>query len=580
MSHSPNASLAIWGTYTTVRYCLAFAGASGDAERVFALALGVASAIAVALIVISIATPLFPETTYLRAWRYTRSMLRACYVLLLLAAAVMNLVLVLMWHPKDHCSWDVDLSWYTSAINTASSHCHTASFAAWAAAAALRLVLTLIMALLFIYTARAYYVARHPSQRRRRTYHSSYFLSDPEDASPASTLPPSTTSASPFKFTRSKDSKHALIQSSTTLATSNSSSTLAPSLSYTSHSCSHSSPPKRISPTKTSPPTYRSTPIWPGGRVSPPTTEVEPETSSPQTQFVTSATPRMLRRTSRISIDQVSPTAVLPTSSDPEKSSDPMILRAPSDIKASGPGVYDHRGSTDGRKISLAWESSTACGSQAAESFKEGEPVKDDVSVYSYGYGASGPTYPYLDVYNPSSYSRGNAAAPSEHRDQDVFSPVPRLSIPAAPVFPDLSEPLSTTTKDDSSDEEEYVPMMGGFVRRMSTIESLGSKEAATMSTRSMAFSARSQTPASQLSSLRFANYTPTMSMASSVSRSNSLSTAYLSMSSGDASSTGMRVSERGELLPESRITSPLSYGRYYYTANGQNLPTMEEEDR
>ncbi|KAF9239452.1 hypothetical protein BU15DRAFT_61960 [Melanogaster broomeanus] len=538
----------IWGVYTTVRYSLAVATAPGGTTGVFSLALGAASAIAVALIIISITTPLFPRETYLRAWRYTRSLLRACYLILLLAAAVMNLVLVLVWHPNHLCSWDMDISWYTSTKNTVSSSCHAVSFAAWAATAVLRLVVTSIMALLFIYTVRAHYVARHPSRSRRRPYHPSYSLTDPEDVSPTSPAPALSMSKASPCVTQSKDWKHTLIQSSTTLVESDSDSTHAP----TSHPYSHSNSTKSISPVKTFPPTDQPTPICPRS-----STEAGSEIPR-QTQSITaSPRPRMIRR-SRISINQRNP-----------------IRRSVHDSsEINGPEQPTHHGignTFDPRGISLAWERSNDHGKKSS---KEGESIKDedDVSLYSYGYGASGPTYPYLEVYNSWRPGGDAEASRSDHQGQDVLSPIPRFSFSSGPVFPEVSESLSKTAKDyDSSEEEEYVPMMGGFVRRMATIESRGSKEAATLSMRSTPLSGRSQTPASQISSLRFMNYTP--SLGSSVSGGNSLSTTYLSLSSGGTGSMGMRTNERGELLPESRMASPLSYGRYYYTASGQGVP-------
>lgn len=138
-------SLGVWGTYATIRYFLAFADGLGDTEYDCTLVLGITSALAVALVVISISMPLFPQRSHLCAWRYTRSLLRACYVLLLSAGAATNFVLVLLWHPTQRCNWDIDVSWYTSATNTTTSPCRTAPFSAWMAAATLRLVVTLTM---------------------------------------------------------------------------------------------------------------------------------------------------------------------------------------------------------------------------------------------------------------------------------------------------------------------------------------------------------------------------------------------------------------------------------------------------
>lgn len=139
-------SLGTWGTYTTVRYFLAFADSSGNTEHVCALVLGITSALVIALVIISILMPLFPKQSHPHAWRHTRSLLRACYLVLLSAGAVMNLVLVLIWHPSQFCGWDIDISWYTSATNTVTSRCHPAPSAAWIAAAILRVVVTWTMA--------------------------------------------------------------------------------------------------------------------------------------------------------------------------------------------------------------------------------------------------------------------------------------------------------------------------------------------------------------------------------------------------------------------------------------------------
>lgn len=147
MNHFSHAtSLGLWGTYTIIRYFLAFADGLGNAKHVLALVLGIMSALAVAFVIVSILMPLFPQQSHPRAWRYTRSLLRACYLLLLSSGAMMNVVLVLMWHPSKLCNWDIDISWHISAMNTVNSPCHTASFTAWITAAVLRLIVTLTLA--------------------------------------------------------------------------------------------------------------------------------------------------------------------------------------------------------------------------------------------------------------------------------------------------------------------------------------------------------------------------------------------------------------------------------------------------
>lgn len=176
-----------------------------------------------------------------------------------------------------------------------------------------------------------------------------------------------------------------------------------------------------------------------------------------------------------------------------------------------------------------------------------------------------------------------------------------------------------------AGEDDEYIPMMGGYVRRMSTIESLGSREVSTLagttsfsmrgslstagsicpsmmmgsmsSSSSMgAVQACGRPPPSALhfSSLRLGQPSPSLaglslsippSLAPSGSGTGtSRSTIYLSVSSGSVdgsarvettvgSGTKMRVSERGELLvperpPASGASSPTSCGHHYWTAS------------
>ncbi|KAF8550653.1 hypothetical protein OG21DRAFT_388637 [Imleria badia] len=440
----------IWGTYTTVRYCLASADGLGDAERVCTLVLGVMSAFAVALVIISILMPLFPQQSRLHVWRYTRSLFRACYLLLLSASAVVNLVLVLVWHPSQLCSWDIDISWYTSAIDTTTSPCHTASFAAWITATILRVVLTSTVVLLFIYTLRSYHGTRHPNSDGNSPRYSPYLPADPEDI-PVSTSSPHHRhlSKSTFRLTRSEDSSRTLNQSNAALPKSNSISTLAPSTSCTGHSRSNSTRTlKDISPPRISPPTSRRTSTHATNHGASPT-PFGSETPS-QTQFVSAVTPpmsasHMLRRTSRISVTQVtSDTMLSDISPHSERPHGPMIACDPSEFRSCASWKPSHRGTgvLDVKKPTLAWENMhVRHASQASvdpESFSsthdDGESIKerdndDDVLMYSYGYGASGPTYPYLDMYNPQ--RPGRYADTSTCEDVDERDPSDRRKLRA-----------------------------------------------------------------------------------------------------------------------------------------------------
>ncbi|KAG6374115.1 hypothetical protein JVT61DRAFT_4759 [Boletus reticuloceps] len=549
----------IWGTYTTVRYFLASADGLGDTERICALVLGIVSALAVALVSTAILIPLFPRTSRPHVWWYTRSLLRAGYLLLLFAGAVVNIVLVLI----------------PQLLHVAQHHSPRGC-----PAAILRLVVMATLALSFIYTLRLYHRTRHPNFDGNSPKYSPYLPSDPEDISPVFRSSPLHLSKSTFRLVRSEDSSHTLNQSNTTLPKSNSISTLAPSTSCTGHSRSHSTPPpKDISLPRISSPTSRrtSTHVTNHGASS---TPFGSETPS-QTQHINAVTPplsasHMLRRASRISITQLTSDTMLSDNfSHSERANGSILARDPSQIRSYKPG---HRGTSAQPDTSVGPQSfSSTEGESSTEMGKD-----DDILAYSYGYGASEPTYPYLDTYNPQRPGTYAEAPSCEDEEERGFSQGYRRAIPGGPVLPEVSsEPRSSFSgeeeEESSGEEEEYVAMMGGFVRRMATIESLGSKEAAsTLSTTGSVApnSMRSKTPLSQFSSVRFAEHgsTDTSSLGMPLSTDGSLSTAYFSFSSGG---TGMRVNERGELFwgpNASRSAAGSPHDRQYYTASGPGI--------
>lgn len=382
-------------------------------------------------------------------------------------------------------------------------------------------------------------------------------------------------------------------------------STLAPSTSCTGHSRSHSTS-KDTSPPRISPPTSRRTSSYAINH-GPSPTQLGYETPS-QTQPVSVVIPpslasHMLRRTSRISVTEVmSDTTLSDVSPHSKRANGPPC--DPSEIQSCASWKPGHRGTSarpDIRKAALEWENAhvrhASQGSVGPESFSstydDGESIKEkdndnDAPLYSYGYGASGPTYPYLDMYNPQRPRRyAEASSPCEAVDGHGFSQGYQRPIPGGPALYEVSsEPrssLSGEEEESSGEEEEYVAMMGGFVRRMATIESLGSKEATgTLSTSGSVahHSMRSKTPVSQFSSVRFTEHgsSCTSSLGVPLNKEGTLSTTYFSFSSGG---TGMRVNERGELLPPGTNANRSAAGSpHYYTANGGSFPRMDEEDR
>lgn len=137
--------IGLWGAYTTIRYFLAFATVPSHTQRVFSLALGIVSAIAVAAAIVSITLPLFHGSACVHTCRQMRSLLRACCLLIILLATATNLALVVIWHPNDRCAWDIDISWYLSAVDSSTTRCDPATFTVWIIAAVLRLLLTSIL---------------------------------------------------------------------------------------------------------------------------------------------------------------------------------------------------------------------------------------------------------------------------------------------------------------------------------------------------------------------------------------------------------------------------------------------------
>lgn len=456
-----------------------------------------------------------------------------------------------------------------------------------------------------MYILRAYSTARHPSQteiqKRRRSHRPTVSLSDVENVSPTDTFQRSTSSLLMSKPTFSfspfiRPSHRHLRRSSSTLAPSSSSGTLVSSLPHTG--AAQSSSPNNASYMKhPMPPSYR-----------PPVGQFPQQASFFNVNYDSSRrggdgasvdvyqpdeamtpTPRMLRRTSRLAP---------PDSSRSEKISDDKAYLA------------------DGTYLpDVSFKEKDAHNDSDADSVSSSDQVCNfGLHPYAYGYGAPGPSYPYLDVYNPRTG--------------------PQPSDPSSASVESIQDRCSTTSdvSDYEDDRDEFIPMMGRYVRRMSTIESLGSREVSTLGgTKSLHMSARSRSPSlmigsvsscmgglppthrSRFSSLQLSlsSSAPSASIPPSTTESGSgsgksHSTAYLSLSSGSSngetgteavSGTGtrVRVTERGELIiipdtsPSASVaSSPASYyGRRYWTASsgqsaqsGQSLPVTMEEGR
>ena len=316
-------------------------------------------------------------------------------------------------------------------------------------------------------------------------------------------------------------------------STSNSSTTLSPTLSLSNQSHFHSNvlatkPRNHVSPSARPPP------IWPNSSVAEPDHPVDHQSPHGRSQ-----TPRTLHQKICISKEHILRYPDVPDAWE----------ECTTEVHTVCPGVSRVISHTVENILSVSERQNECLAAGRRTSFTAGltqmSELSDCSSVDSYGYGASEPAYPYLDVYNPC-IERSHTPASSANMAQP-----PRISVTFIPGTTGTGDTVEDAmTGEDGSVEDELVPIMGGFVRRMATIESFGSREAAASMARSQ-LSRFSEIPTSLNSSPRFATYTP--SMTSTLSKNNSLGTAYFSVSSGMGSSDMTAVNEQGEL--EARIT-------------------------
>lgn len=345
------------------------------------------------------------------------------------------------------------------------------------------------MQLLYLYFLRAYFEARHPSRYGREMYYPPLMGSEDVVNSPVSSVDPSPTGT---HFNKLIQDEAVLGRSYSTLALTNSSVTLAPSItlppSHTQAGHTEPSPPNPI---------WRN---WTNLRLS--IKERQRHNSLSDTH-----TPRVLRRKNRtaISREHILLNANANASAGTwEESMNAVGTGASSRESEHSVGVAEGQG---GGRIEALMDSESG--------------GSDTNSAYSYGYGATDPAYPYLDIYNPAPPANANA---KDNRSSAAVIARAEIIEPAPS--------LTTIESGGGEEEDELIPIMGGFVRRMATIQSFGSREAALSIGRS---------PRSSI------GWTPSMV--------SSLGTAsvYYSASSG-GSGVGVGVNERGEL--------PL-YGRY-----------------
>ncbi|KAK7447121.1 hypothetical protein VKT23_014333 [Stygiomarasmius scandens] len=169
--------VAVWAMYNTIRYFLAYTMYSSMAGQQTALALGTSTAICIGFLacaaVVSALHPfLIAKRIPIRALLVTRTLFRYLGSFFLLSPAIVNLALTIVWRhssdteldPDRRCHLDVDIIWST----TTSSACASPMWAAWLGLAILRVLLTLIIVVLFLSISSVYQLTRRPSQSSTR----------------------------------------------------------------------------------------------------------------------------------------------------------------------------------------------------------------------------------------------------------------------------------------------------------------------------------------------------------------------------------------------------------------------------
>ncbi|TFK48217.1 hypothetical protein OE88DRAFT_559700 [Heliocybe sulcata] len=187
-----------WATYTTIRYFLAFSFTSAHDIEIITLALGTSSVLSLCLLLASI----FLFVLSPRSWQVshafsvlTRHILPYISSILLIAPAIVNLVLVGLLRRRNsvleatrNCPWDVDVLWAGNGGNC--DETRKASWGAWLAGAIVRLVLTIAIPAAYHVIAQMYHrthdkLGSRASRRRSHPVLMGSPLSLPGPASPS-----------------------------------------------------------------------------------------------------------------------------------------------------------------------------------------------------------------------------------------------------------------------------------------------------------------------------------------------------------------------------------------------------------
>ncbi|KAI0633025.1 hypothetical protein C8Q77DRAFT_1058952 [Trametes polyzona] len=227
-----------WAVYNTVRYYVGAMLHTYRDRQIVAIVLGSSSALCIACLLVSIiiaaSAPHFgwyyrPRSTHVLLQEF----LNYSSSLFLLAPAVVNFVLVILWRNssdplnslRGRCHWEIDVVW-----SGLGGQCdHSPAWGTWLAGALVRLILTAAVIIAYHAVSYKYMVTRHPSRRR----HTSIFRHS------AASFPSPSTAAS------SRSSRAVATASSTTAPVSSAEGAPQPSPPMRERAASLSDPEPR-----------------------------------------------------------------------------------------------------------------------------------------------------------------------------------------------------------------------------------------------------------------------------------------------------------------------------------------------
>lgn len=444
------AVLGIWAVYGAVRYLYTYG--TVQENHVISLALGICSALAASFILAacvfstSLGRYLQEEGVSRLVIRRLRLTLRNVAAILLFAPAVANFALVLLWRTGagERCNLDVDVVWFLR-----SGNCKPKAFGVWLGLAILRLVLTLILIVLYILLSYRQSVrpsrkslegvassvniasetraTRHRSDLSQSTYQSSSGRPLSSSSGPPLTTPP----LGLYKHASSRVSRplSASTVSQQDLYTDN------PESSATSTVPLQPDNPQRAS----SPPGLHSIPEGFGtaGPALSPTID-EQQLNAFAEQF-RSLVAKITRDTAE-GLDLSSP------------DTSPNLPRTRSRIRTGPPSA----------------------------------PSSGAATPQTYARGSLGVPHPFSGSYaeaeefNP--YERDTSFDSDSSGEEDIY---PHLAgVPGAryTFTPGFGDPVPySTLPSTQQQQQEHIRILGSYVRRMSTIESIGSRERMSM---------------------------------------------------------------------------------------------------